>query len=293
MLDYHLHLWPHELSETTLSSERIAAYWKAAQAAGVHEIAVTEHLFRFGQSRRIARNLFDGEPAELVASMVEYFDHHARADLDGYVEAVLAAKAAGVPVALGLEVDHYRGRMDDVAKLLGGYPFDVLLGSVHWLGAWRFDDLGEPAQMERWSDAWIEEVWDRYATEVEAMAASGCCDVLAHLDLAKVAGHIPPRPEAFWDRLAGAASNRGLAVEISSAGLFKWCQEVYPAPGLLDRLVARGVSFTTASDAHDLERVGQGMDILRGVLKRAGIERLVGYTARAQRPVPLKAAADH
>ena len=30
--------------------------------------------------------------------------------------------------------------MDDVAALLAGYPFDVLLGSVHWLGAFMFDD---------------------------------------------------------------------------------------------------------------------------------------------------------
>ena len=48
-------------------------------------------------------------------------------------------------MVLGLEVDYYRGRMDEVADLLAGYPFDVLLGSVHWVGAWRFDDLDDPS----------------------------------------------------------------------------------------------------------------------------------------------------
>ena len=61
------------------------------------------------------------------------------------MECVSAAKDAGLPVVLGLEVDYYRGRMDDVATLLAGYPFDVLLGSVHWLGTWRFDDIDDAA----------------------------------------------------------------------------------------------------------------------------------------------------
>ena len=59
-------------------------------------------------------------------------------------------KAAGLPVVLGLEVDYYQDRMDDVADLLDGYPFDVLLGSVHWLGTWRFDVLSDPQVLAEW-----------------------------------------------------------------------------------------------------------------------------------------------
>ena len=43
--------------------------------------------------------------------------------------------------------------MDEVAALLAGYPFDVLLGSVHWLGAWRFDVLDDPLVMAEWDVA--------------------------------------------------------------------------------------------------------------------------------------------
>ena len=50
------------------------------------------------------------------ASMASYWDDHARADLDAYVECVLEAKAEGLPVVLGLEVDYYRGRMDEVEQ---------------------------------------------------------------------------------------------------------------------------------------------------------------------------------
>ncbi len=152
MLDYHLHLWPHGQRDTAPTLEDVARYCDSAQAAGVQEVALTEHLFRFRQADRLLRGFWDDEPdAALRASMANYWDEHAHADLDAYVECVLAAKAAGLPVVLGLEVDYYRGRMDEVTALLAGYPFDVLLGSVHWLGAWRFDDIDDALSMAQWS----------------------------------------------------------------------------------------------------------------------------------------------
>ena len=71
------------------------------------------------------------------------------------------AKDAGLPVVIGMEVDYYPGRMDEVSTLLADYPFDVLLGSVHWLGAWRFDDLDVPLQMDEWSIRQVDACWER------------------------------------------------------------------------------------------------------------------------------------
>ena len=219
MLDYHLHLWPHGQRETAPTLDQVAAYCERAQANGVTEIALTEHLFRFRQADALLRGFWDDEPvAALRASMGRYWDEHAQADLDAYVECALAAKSAGLPVVLGLEVDYYRGRMEDVATLLAGYPFDVLLGSVHWIGTWRFDDLADPASMDEWSTRSIDAAWSDYVTAVEELAASGTCDVLAHPDLIKVAGHRPRTPEECWDRLVEAAVSSGMAAELSSAG---------------------------------------------------------------------------
>ncbi len=165
MLDYHLHLWPHGQRDTAPTLEQVADYCESARAAGIHEVALTEHLFRFRQADRLLRGFWDDEPdAALRASMADYWDDHARADLDAYVECVLAAKDAGLPVVLGLEVDYYRGRMDDVATLLAGYPFDVLLGSVHWIGTWRFDDIDDALSMAQWSARDVDAAWSDYVT---------------------------------------------------------------------------------------------------------------------------------
>jgi histidinol-phosphatase (PHP family) len=289
VLDYHLHLWPHTDRETPLSLEQIADYCERAEAAGVVEVALTEHLFRFVQAERLLGGFWDDdEPSPaLRQSMADYWSFHARADLDAYVETALEAKRAGLPVVLGLEVDHYRGRMDQVATLLDGYPFDVLIGSVHWVGAWRFDDLGDQVSMDEWSVREVDRCWDAYTEAIEELAASRTCDVLAHPDLIKVTGRRPASPAEWWDRIAEAAARSGTAAELSSAGWRKPVAEQYPAEPLLARLAARGVPFTTASDAHRLDQVADRADDLRSLLRAAGVDRLQGYRRRVPHTVPL------
>ncbi len=291
MLDYHLHLWPHDDRRAPLDLDQIAEYCQRAQAQGVTEIALTEHLFRFRQARPLIEGLWADEQPALQASMAEYWDFHAQADLDEYVECALAARAAGLPVVLGLEVDHYRGRMDQVAGLLAGYPFDVLLGSVHWLGAWRFDDIDDPISMAEWSARRVDACWEGYTDAIEELAASGACDVLAHPDLIKVAGYRPDSPGEWWDRLAEAAASSKMAAEVSSAGWRKPVGEQYPARPLLERFVAHGVPLTTASDAHHLHHVADRAGELRDLLGSVGVGSLQGYRARIPYRVPVTPAA--
>jgi histidinol-phosphatase (PHP family) len=222
--------------------------------------------------------------------MAAYWEHHAHVDLDAYVEVVEAVKREGLPVVCGLEVDYYQGRMDEVAALLAGYPFDVLLGSVHWLGAWRFDVLDDPLTMAEWDAREVDAVWDDYTTAMEELAASGTCDVLAHPDLVKVAGRRPAVPDEWYDRIAEAAFTSGMAAELSSAGWRKPVGEEYPAPPLLRRFVERGVPLTTASDAHSLPDVADRSETMRRLLAGAGVTELRAYRRRRPHSVEVAAA---
>jgi histidinol-phosphatase (PHP family) len=288
VLDYHLHLWPHSQSDAETTVEQVEAYCEHAVAAGVTEIAVTEHLFRFTQAKDLLGRFWDDLPGEaLRPGMAAYWDHHARVDLDSYVEVVEAVKAEGLPVVLGLEVDFYEGRMDQVAALLADYPFDVLLGSVHWMGAWRFDVLDDPLVLAEWDARDIDAVWDEYTRAMEELGASGVCDVFAHPDLVKIAGRVPAVPDEFYDRITEAAVLSGMAAELSSAGWRKPVGEEYPAPPLLKRFVDKGIPLTTASDAHTLPHVADRADDLRRLLLGAGVTRLQGYRQRRPYDVPL------
>jgi histidinol-phosphatase (PHP family) len=290
VLDYHLHLWPHTQREAEATVAQVAAYCEQAAEAGVAEIAVTEHLFRFTQARDLLWGFWEADPERaLHAGMAAYWEHHAHVDLDDYVEVVEAVKAEGLPVVCGLEVDYYEGRMDQVAGLLDGYPFDVLLGSVHWLGAWRFDVLDDPRTMAEWDARQVDAVWDAYTRALEELAASGTCDVLAHPDLVKVAGRRPAAPDEWYDRIAEAARASGMAAELSSAGWRKPVGEEYPAPPLLRRFVDLGVPLTTASDAHARPEVADRAADLRGLLDSAGVTELSAFRRRTRHAVPVGA----
>ena len=289
MLDYHTHLWVHGRPPSIDATvELLAAYCDRAAANGVTEIAITEHLYRFrGPAESLAGHWDDDADPRLRDQLRQYWWSETGADLDRFVEVVLAAKAAGLPVLLGMEVDHYAGRMDRVADVLRGYPFDVLLGSVHWIGGWGFDILGDPVVDAEWDARSIESVWDGYTRCLEELAASGVCDVLAHPDLCKLTGRVPAVPDEWYDRMAEAAASSGMAAEVSSAGIRKPIGEAYPAPPLLARFHARGVPVTTASDAHDRSTVADHRPELRALLDSAGYTSIAGYRARHRYDVAL------
>ena len=292
MQDYHLHLWPHEDAETWLSIDQIADYCEEAARHGVTEVALTEHLHRFTQVSDIVGRFWETTESNpvLQRSMAEYFDHHARSDLDAYVELALLAKSEGLPVKVGLEVDYYQGQMDQVGDLLNQYPFDVLLGSVHWIGGWRFDDKEDLDQLAEWDARQVDACWDAYCDAIDELAATNTCDVLAHPDLIKYTGRIPESPVEWWDRLAESAERSGMAAELSSAGWRTDAAEQYPAVPLLNRFIERGVPMTTASDAHRLDRVSERMDDLVTLASSAGITHLASFEGRVRTQVPLGAA---
>lgn len=293
MIDYHVHLWPHEEQAEPKEQrlERLAIYCEQARLRGVEEIALTEHLFRFTQVYDIANEFWQAEEnLQLREQICSYFEFHATADLDRYVEDVLAAKAAGLPVVLGLEVDYYPGSMDRVASLLAGYPFDVLLGSVHWLGTWMFDNLADEVAMAEWDRRGTEVAWKSYVEAIEELAATKSCDVLAHPDLIKLTGRRPASGlvDEYNARIADAAQRSGMAAEISSAGLRKPIGEAYPAPDLLRRLYEAGVPVTTASDSHGPSRVADRHDDLVVRARSAGYTELMAFRNRVGHAVALE-----
>ena len=281
MLDYHLHLWPHGQRDKSPTLDQLHEYCELAAKNGVKEIAITEHLFRFVQVDRFLGGFFKQYPESPVRAIMEqYWADHAQADLDTYVEVALEAKAAGLPIVLGMEVDYYPGRMHEVSKFLAGYPFDVLLGSVHWLGAWPFDHVSDPVIMAEWDNFGIENAWRAYTTSLEELADANAVDVLAHPDLIKVAGHLPRVPEEFYDRMAEAARNSGISAEVSSAGWRKPVKEAYPAPYLLRRFFDYGVPITTASDAHGLADVAFRAEEIKAYVQSVGYQSLSGFRDR-------------
>jgi histidinol-phosphatase (PHP family) len=264
IVDYHMHL--RAGGEPAYSVEAVERYVECAAERGVDEIGFTEHVYYFVQTRDVWR--------------LPYQIERCRDDLDDYVAAVVEAKRRGLPVKLGLEVDWVGERAGQLAEILAAYPFDYLLGSLHWLeGVFGIDStVGAGA----WAEWPAEEVWRRYVAELSVAAASGNFDVLSHPDLAKI--HGVRGSDDHYEELAAAVDSAGIALEISTAGLRKPVAEIYPDPRLL-RLAAAPI--TLASDAHHPEQVGEEFEQALALARESGRDSVSVFEARARRQEPL------
>ena len=273
IVDYHMHLrGPAEGREGPIDHRVVAVepYVETAAARGVDEIGFTEHLYYFRQARDLCT--------------VPYQTARCRYDLEAYCDAVGEAKGRGLPVRLGVEVDYVAGREAEIAEALAPYPWDFVVGSVHWLD-------GEAVDIEPgvWSSLPVEEVWRRYFVALRGLARSGLADVLAHPDLPKIFGRRPQEDElAFlYEETADAIEAAGVAVEVSTAGLRKPVGELYPAPEFLQRCRARRIGATTASDAHVFRDVGRDFDQAVDLMRAAGYETVTVFEGRQSRQEPL------
>jgi histidinol-phosphatase (PHP family) len=177
-------------------------------------------------------------------------------DLGDYVAEVQALKAIHPGyVLLGVEADYRPHTVGEVRSLLEDHPFDYVIGSVHHLGTWGFDD---PRQIDEYEDRDIDEVWIEYFQLVGDAAESGLFTIMGHLDLVKKFGYRPTRTLAIeLDHLVDRIARAGVLVEINTAGLHRPVGEAYPTLDILRRLYTAGARITFGSDAHRPDQVGR------------------------------------
>ena len=259
IVDYHMHLRDPD-ERIAHRAEAVEPFVETAARRGVDEIGFAEHVYYFRQTRALWDRPYESERCVY--------------DLDEYVDAVVEAKRQGLPVKLGLEVDHVGDRQDELAAVLEPYPWDFLLGSVH-----HVDDLAIDSAPEEgvWAQLSVEEVWRRYFTALAELAASGHVDVLAHPDLPKIFGRRPAGPVEY-------PALNGVALEISTNGRYKPVGQLYPDPAFLD---AAKAPITLASDAHVPANVGRDFDQAVELARGAGYETVTVFEGRLARQEPL------
>ena len=206
--------------------------------------------------------------------------------LDSYVEAVQAAKDSGLPVALGLEVDFFPETIGAVLDLIAPYPWDFLIGSVHWIGGWAVDTAEVSDEFARRG---VRRAWEQYFELETQLADCGAVDVLAHVDVCKKHGQRPERePVDLYLAVVEAASGSGTAVEVSSQGLRKPVGEVYPAPTFLEMFNWAGVPITLASDGHAPNEAAWGHEEVVTAARLAGYASSLRFKGRRRWEVPLR-----
>jgi histidinol-phosphatase (PHP family) len=265
VVDHHVHLEKGPYGPHDYPLAWLERYVETAQARGVDTLGVVEHAYRFVE----ARGLLPGEWAEA----------RCRYRLGPYLEFVERARAAGQPILAGLEMDYVPGHEEGIARFLALYPWDFVLGSVHWLGDFAVDNSPDD-----WRGRDVDAVWERYVETAVGACESGLFDVFTHPDLPKLWGHMYGKDlSRLYAPLVEALARAGMAIEVNTNGLRRPVGILYPAPEILVMARRRGVAATVASDAHEPEFAGFAFDRAVALMRSAGYDRVARIERRTRR----------
>jgi len=257
--DYHTHtpLCLHAEGEPEAFVER-------ALEAGLSEYGISDH------APQIPEPFDDWRMKE--SQLPEYFEWISRARIHA---------AGRIAIRSGLECDWLDGGGSWIESLANRHPWDYLIGSVHYLGDWDFDN---PKWLGRWAQADVEQVWTHYWQTYTRMVESGLFDIYGHADLVKKFSHIPAGDlDRFYEPAIDAIAAAGGVIELNTSGFHKPCAEAYPAPRFLELACSAGVGLVISSDAHRPDEVGRDFKKAVAIAKAAGFRETVLFDKRRRR----------
>jgi histidinol-phosphatase (PHP family) len=245
--DYHTHPQGHRVQP--YSRELLQPWIDSARARGLSDIAFTDHD-RF----------------------------HAGINFDE-IDKVRAANP-GFKIRAGIELDNDPQTSAASRKWIekNWDKLDFVLGSVHYLDnpTQMFDTV--PAGASQFEGRNIDNLYADYFRRVREIAATGLVDCLSHLDLIKIHGH---RPNAEIGEIINETldfiRSRDLAIELSTAGWRKPVNELYPGDRIIELAIKKGISFTTASDAHSHAQLAENFDRLAEKMSMLGVREICVY----------------
>ncbi len=281
LVDYHTQTIEHGLAKPRRVRETV----QAAVNAGLTTICLTDHF-------PLPPGLVD-PTAEKDCAMpaTDYPDYQQE------VDETMREFGGRITVLRGAEVDWLPQHRSWITEQLAAWPFDYVIGSVHFLGR-IIDDKGDrnllldydEAEFQRGIDYYwgIQPLAVAYFQQVRGMVQSGLFDGVGHLDLVKkyddrglFSQDEPWYRRAVLETLDTIASSP-MSIEINAAGLDKKCKEAYPAPWILQEARARNIPLTTGSDGHTPEGIGRNLNVAMELARAAGYNHIVEYRERRQ-----------
>lgn len=267
LVDYHVHT--ARCGHATGAMERYVEY---AISAGLSELGFSDHLFMYWLPP-------DRRDPELAMAEWEH---------DFYIEDVERCRtryASDISIRLSTEADFIPGHERELEGILRNYDWDYVIGSVHFIDDWGFDDS---RQIAEFSSRDIDAVYARYFELVAASAETGLFDTIGHADLVKKFGHRPVADQCDnYARLASRLSAPGVCVEINSSGLRKPVAEIYPHQDLLRALHEADVPITLGSDAHAPNEVAADLSAATTLALSVGYTTFVRYERRQRNITPF------
>jgi histidinol-phosphatase (PHP family) len=287
LLDYHTHT---NLTQTDHALGSMKEYVEQAVARGLAEFGFSEHLFvsQMNPIRNLKisngvndatanSNLSQHKEVKLLAKLFEDYFANIR---------TLQNKYPQIKLKIGIEIDYVPEYTELIQVILTKYPFDYVIGSIHYLDGWGFDN---PIEKDGYSTRDINQVYLKYLEQIELCAKSGLVDIIGHLDLVKIFGYRPTENiMPAVEKTIKTIAEMNIAVEINTAGLRKPVGEIYPQENWLRLCYQYHLPVTLGSDAHQPQDVGADFEQAIMLLKTVGYTQLASFTQRERTLLPIE-----
>lgn len=232
MFDCHIHSRvSFDAHDTALDMAR------AARDAGLKEICFTDHL--------------------------DYDPRHTMGDLcfatEDYIREYGQLSLPGLTIRRGVEFGMTPDNQAQFREDLKRYPFDFVIGSVHFVDGWDVYYGGF------WEGKTVHQAERQYLeTVLSCVQAQDDFDVLGHLTfLSKAPAHPAPRcvpleeHREVVDAILKTLADKGKGMELNTSGVDR-CGGYLPTLDYFRRFRELGGTIVTVgSDAHQCRRVGQ------------------------------------
>lgn len=247
MFDFHLH--SSVSFDSTCDAIEIV---KKAEQINLKEICFTDHYD------------FNDDPTQ----QHDYFT------MKQYHNAYDNISSNKVKIRRGVEFGLTHWNRKELQDLLASYPFDFVIGSVHFTGGY------DPYYKEFWTKNGIEEGFEKYLQQTfKCVKYHTDFDILGHLNYVCKSEHNPTKKPLYYkdysdicDEIMKTLAQNGKGMEINTSGVDR-VGDYLPSVEFIKRFKELGGEIiTVGSDSHDGSRVGQYID---GALKIA--KEIFGY----------------
>lgn len=260
--DYHLHTVLCKHAEGTP-----AEFKQSATRAGIPELCFTDHCPE--------PSGYDAKHRMAVTQVSEY------RDMVGAIQ-----DNSSPDIFCGMEADYFPGCEVFLASFLPKQSFDLVLGSVHYIKNWGFDN---PDYRKTWESVDVKGVWREYFSLLKGLTETRLFDVIGHFDLPKKFGHrlrdndMKELVQPLLDHIAKA----GMGIEINTSGWRREVKEAYPSPLILSLACEREIPITFGSDAHAPDEVGYDFGQAVALAKDVGYKDSLRFRQREGHRVAL------
>jgi histidinol-phosphatase (PHP family) len=264
LADFHTHNYLCKHADGTLEE-----YVQHAISAGLDTIGLSDHTpmpDNWDSSVRMHEDQFWNEYAPTVHALQDKYKN-------------------SIDVKFGLEGDFMPGTEAWVKAFNAKSDFDYVIGSVHYIDDWGFDN---PTFVAKYDVKDINEIYAQYYERIKGSAQSGLFDIVGHCDLVKKFGHRPTKAmEEILRETFAVVKQSGMAVEINTSGLRKPVKEMYPSESVLSILAEYGIPLTLGSDAHTPGDVGRDFDLAKQLIERYGRGTISVFSKRQRSEVKI------